>query len=269
MYYLIDYHIHTSISPDGKDSIIDVCESAISKGLKEIVITEHCEMHRKDWALQYYDLKRYKNEILEVREKFKGKVEIKTGIELGQPYRNPKEAKNIIKFFPYDYIIGSLHKMPNNIDVGKLDLTTITLDKLCLEYLKQLAELVRCGMFDCVGHLDLIKRYSTNYYKQRITLIKYYDLLVDILKNIIENGKGIEINTSGLRQAPKETMPGLDVIKLYKNLGGEIITIGSDSHNKNDVGKNVIDALRLCEEAGFKHVTTFNNREPYWKKIYE
>lgn len=268
MYYLIDYHIHTSISPDGKDSIIDVCESAISKGIKEIAITEHCEMHRKDWALQYYDLERYKNEILEAKEKFKNKIEIRLGIELGQPYRNPKEAEDIIKSFSYDYIIGSLHKMTNDIDVGKLDLTTITLDDLCLEYLKQLNELIRCGMFDCLGHMDLIKRYSTNYYKQRITLLKYYDILVNILKKIIESGKGIEINTSGLRQAPKETMPGLDVIKLYKNLGGEIITIGSDSHNKNDVGKNVIDALRLCEKAGFKYITIFNNRKPYWKKIH-
>lgn len=268
MYYLIDYHIHTSISPDGKDSIMQVCESAINKGLKEIAITEHCEMHRKDWVFQYYDLQKYKNEILEVRENFKGKIEIRAGIELGQPYRNLKESEELIGSFNYDYVIGSLHKMTNNIDLGKLDLTTITLDNLCLEYLQQLDQMVVCGKFDCLGHLDLIKRYSTNYYKQRITLIKYYDFLVDILKKIIENGKGIEINTSGLRQAPKETMPGIDVIKLYKSLGGEIITVGSDSHNKSDVGKNIIDALKLCEEVGFKYITTFNNRKPYWKKIY-
>lgn len=226
-------------------------------------------MHRKDWISQYYNLQRYKDEILEAREKFNGKIEIRSGLELGQPYRNPKEAEDLLSSFAYDYVIGSLHKMPNNIDVGKLDLKTIKLDDLCLQYLEQLKEMVRYVNFDCLGHLDLIKRYSTNHYKQRITLAAYPDMLKEILKSIIKSGKGIEINTSGLRQAPKETMPGLDVIKLYKSLGGEIITVGSDSHNKNDVGRDVMNGLKLAEEAGFRYITVFNSRKPLWKKICE
>ena len=134
-------------------------------------------------------------------------------------------------------------------------------------YINQIKQMVTLADFDCVGHLDLIKRYSTKTYNTRITLIVQYELLKEVLKLIISKGKGIEINTSGLRQAPRETMPGVDVLKLYHELGGEILTIGSDAHRAEDVAEGIDIAIENAKQAGFKHLTVFNNRKPEWVPV--
>jgi len=85
----------------------------------------------------------------------------------------------------------------------------------------------------------------------------------------VQSGKGIEINTSGLRQSPKEAFPGLDVVKLYRNMGGEILTIGSDAHMAEDVGRGLKEALDMAREAGFRHITVYNRRKPEWVSITE
>jgi histidinol-phosphatase (PHP family) len=104
-------------------------------------------------------------------------------------------------------------------------------------------------------------------YNKRITLMVQYELLKEVLKLIISKGKGIEINTSGLRQAPMETMPGVDVLKFYHELGGEILTIGSDAHRAEDVAEGIDTAIENAKQAGFKHLTIFNNRKPEWVPI--
>lgn len=153
------------------------------------------------------------------------------------------------------------------MDVSELDFSSMTIDELCSIYLEELRNLTDWGNFDCIGHLDLIKRYCTDYYRTRITLLYKYDFLKIIFETLIQNGIGIEINTSGLRQMPKETMPGIDVLKLYRELGGEVLTIGSDAHYASDVGKGVTEAIELAKEAGFEYLTLFNNRVPEWKRI--
>ena len=117
-----------------------------------------------------------------------------------------------------------------------------------------------------MAHLDLIKRYAANF-DIKVSLIDYKDQIVEILKIIIENGKGIEVNTSGLRQSSKKCLPDLDIVSLYKELGGEIITVGSDAHTAKDVGKGIKEGLDLIEAAGFNYVTVYNERKPIMIKI--
>lgn len=267
MDFLCDYHIHTNISPDAEDTIKDVCLSAIKKGIKEIAITEHFEAHRPDWGSNYYNLIYYREKISEAREMFKGKIQVKSGIELGQPYICSQVVETLLDSYSYDYVIGSVHKFDKGIDISKLNLEEITLQELAQRYFEKLNQLTEWGNFDCLGHIDLIKRHGTDFYKQRISLCSYMDSLQCILKKIIQKGKGIEINTSGLRQKPKETMPGIDVLKCYKKLGGEVLTIGSDAHKAEDVGKGIRLALVAAMEAGFSYITVFTNRNPLWKKI--
>jgi histidinol-phosphatase (PHP family) len=155
------------------------------------------------------------------------------------------------------------------MDVSQLDFGAIRSDDLCETYIKELEQLAVWGRFDCIGHLDLIKRYSANFYKSRVTLMSKHDLLKKVFKIIIPMGRGIEINTSGLRQGPRETMPGLDVLKLYRSLGGEILTIGSDAHCMLDQGRGINDAMELAAEAGFKYITVFDSRKPSFVRITE
>ncbi|WP_139264136.1 hypothetical protein [Clostridium magnum] len=118
-----------------------------------------------------------------------------------------------------------------------------------------------------MGYIDLIKRYSIDQYRTRVTLMTQQELMKEVFKILISKGKGIEINTSELRQAPKETMPGIDVLKLYRELGGDVLTIGSDAHYAQDVSKGLDIAIESAKQAGFKYLTLFNNRIPEYIRI--
>ncbi len=269
MKYLIDYHMHSTYSSDGHNTITEMCQSAVDKGIGEIAITDHFEPSMADSHCLFYNQKGYWAYMTKAKQTFKGKLKIKLGVELGQPHLFPEASNSILESFPYDYVLASVHKLPEGMDVSELDYSRIGEEELCGMYLGQLRELIYWNNFDCIGHLDLIKRYSAAVYKKNITLTCRYELLKEVLQLVIANGKGIEINTSGLRQTPKETMPGLDVLKLYRKLGGEILTTGSDAHFAEDVGKGLREAVELAKEAGFRFITVYNERKPDWVSITE
>ncbi|MDD4504116.1 MAG: histidinol-phosphatase HisJ family protein [Clostridiaceae bacterium] len=267
MNYLIDYHVHSIYSHDGRNTIMELCQSAVRKGIREIAITDHFEPSIEDECCSFYNQKGYWADITKAKQTFKSKLKIKLGVELGHPHLFPKISNAILEDFPYDYVLGSVHKLPEGIDVSEIDYEKISAEELCSMYLRQIKELIYWNDFECIGHLDLIKRYSSVVYKKNITLACQYEFLKEVLQLAINNGKGIEINTSGLRQTPKETMPGLDVLKLYRDLGGEILTIGSDAHIAEDVGKGLEEAAELARTAGFRFITVFNSRKPEWVSI--
>lgn len=269
MNYLMDYHVHSIYSSDGHDTITELCKNAVSKGIKEIAITDHFEPTIEDEYCLYYNQKGYWAYITKAKQEFRGILKIKLGVELGQPHLFPETSGAILADFPYDYVLASAHKLPEGMDVSEIDYGKIGEEELCAMYLRQLRELLDWNDFDCIGHLDLIKRYSSAVYKRNISLSCQYELLKEVLQLAIHRGKGIEINTSGLRQTPKEMMPGLDVLKLYRDLGGEILTIGSDAHSAEDVGKGLEEAAELASTAGFRFITAFSRREPEWVRITE
>lgn len=269
MNYLVDYHIHSMHSVDSRSSIQEICQSAIEKGLQEIAITDHFEPTAGDELYSFYDQKAYWADIMNAKQFFRGKLKIKMGVELGQPHYFLEGAQNVMEDFPYDYVIGSAHKQKDGRDMSELNYSTMKMEDVCSMYLEQINLLLKWEDFDCVGHLDLVKRYSALTYGKNLTLSCQYELLTQVLRNIIAKGKGIEINTSGLRQAPKETMPGLDVLEIYHKLGGEILTIGSDAHKKEDIGKGIIEAIELAKQAGFTYISVFDERKPKQIKIVE
>ena len=269
MNFLVDYHVHSIYSSDGHNTIMEMCESAVNNGIGEIAITDHFEPNIADEYGSSYNQKGYWAHINKARQAFKGRLNIKLGVELGQPHLFSEASSAVIADFPYDYIIASVHKLPAGMDIKELDYSRIGEEELCEMYLRQLKQLVYWNNFDCIGHLDLIKRYSAPVYKKNISLTCRHELLKGVLQLAVQSGKGIEINTSGLRQSPKEAFPGLDVVKLYRNMGGEILTIGSDAHMAEDVGRGLKEALDMAREAGFRHITVYNRRKHEWVSITE
>ncbi|HYF75013.1 MAG TPA: histidinol-phosphatase HisJ family protein [Candidatus Nitrosocosmicus sp.] len=269
MSYLIDYHMHSTYSADGHNTIMELCRGAVNKGISEIAVTDHFEPCKADDKCLFYNQKGYWADMAKARQAFKGKLKIKLGVELGQPHLFPAVSDAILADFPYDYVIASAHKLPEGMDVSEVEYEKIAEEDICAKYLGQLKDLVNWGNFNCIGHLDLIKRYSAAVYKKNISLACQYELLKEVFQLAIAKGKGIEINTSGLRQTPKETMPGLDVLRLYKELGGVILTTGSDAHFAEDVGKGLEEAVALASEAGFRFITVFSDRKPEWISITE
>ncbi len=267
--HLLDYHIHTKYSFDGQEEIDDICEKAIERGMKEIALTDHMDIfsdkeygHILDCDSLYKDIKRAK-------DKYEGRLKVKLGVELGQPQANPGENTKFLKEYgkELDYVIGSIHNMKDDIDVYYYDFSKLDCNEVYSEYLDWLIELATGYDFDVMGHLTYPMRYMFEREQKRIDLSPFEERFRKLFKILIEKGKGIEINTSGLVQPINETMPPVELVKLYKKCGGEIITVGSDAHKIEYVSSTISKGYEILEAAGFKYITSFTKRNPEFIKI--
>lgn len=260
-YITADYHVHSTISPDGKGTMEEMCNAAIAEGIEEVAFTDHYEFYSGGITRKYFNreyLNRYFEELDKCRQIYEGRLIIRSAMEFGQLHLEPEKASGIIRSCPFDYLIGSVHKI-DNIDLSQMEFREDTTQDIAGAYYSHLLELARTGDFDCLGHLDLCKRHCRkaglpDYYD------KYEDRIVQVLVALIERGKGIEVNTSGLRQSTGQTMPGLRCLKLYRELGGTVITVGSDAHRPEDVGSGFAETLSLIKEAGFDRIARYEKR---------
>lgn len=267
--YLTDYHIHTKYSPDSKISIDKRCKWAIENKIDEICITDHIE----NWSngKDEYLVPDYKNLIIDVekaREKYKNKLKIKIGGELGIYYSLLKEANNIILSKDLDYVLGSYHQVRDLRLHPKGELFVkndrITAYNIYFEHV--LDTLKNFDNFDCHGHLDVIARYNL-YENKDFKYIEHKELVDEILKLTVEKGKGLEINVGSVHYKLKQFHPTIEVLKAFKNLGGEIVTIGSDSHALDNVNKDLILAQEMLKNAGFHYLSTYDKRKPNFIKL--
>ena len=136
------------------------------------------------------------------------------------------------------------------------------LDAMFEEYLKELLLMVKWGGFDILAHLTYPLRYIVGENHRTIDLKRHSDLIDEILRAAAQSGKALEINTSGLRQPLGETLPTLPFIQRFREFGGEYVTVGSDAHFAEDLGKGVNEGMEIARQAGFSHVTLFQNRTP-------
>lgn len=264
--FLYDYHTHSWHSSDGTDPVRELCSKALAANLNEIAITDHFEPTAGNEQYPYYKPDSYFYEVLKARAVFGEQLNIKYGVELGQPHRYPEFSEKLIETHPYDYVLASAHKMDGNLDFGEIEYDGNNSPYYCEKYLDEVKKLAEWNKFDCIGHLDLPKRYAAKY-GVNLRFMDFKEQLEEIFGILIRNGKGIEINTSGLRQHAGECLPDLDIVAFYKSLGGEILTVGSDAHCAADVGAGVRDGIEMAKAAGFEHMTVYTNRKPYKLKI--
>lgn len=267
-----DYHIHSRLSPDGHCSMIDLCETAVKLGLTEVAMTDHFEFYTPDvdqskggkpvffYPFNQEYLDRYFSLLQQCREALGDRLRILSGIEIGQPYVNPDYAREIMAHNSWDFVIGSVHKL-DNIDLGQMDYPEIDLNQLAERNLSLLYRMADQEDFDVLGHVDLIKRYAA---RRGVTvhLRDYPDQLMSIFRRLAERGKGIEINTSGIRQEAGEALPSLEILKLYRQAGGEIVTVGSDAHVLEHLGKDFDIVADMLRQAGFSYLTRYRSRVP-------
>jgi histidinol-phosphatase (PHP family) len=229
--YLSDYHTHSKKSIDGHNSVMEMCKKAIKKGIKEIAITDHFEPTLRDQNHSFYNAEENLLEISNVRKVLGKHIKIKFGIELGQPHIYLKSSKTIVDNYPFDYVLASAHKMKDDIDFGQLDYSKIDVDYYCRLYLNELKELAKCNLYDCIGHLDLVKRYGAKY-GINISLIDYKEELEEILKILINKGKGIK------EAVDIAEVAGFKYITLFNNRQAEWIKIGPNKvfyYSKNQL----------------------------------
>lgn len=266
-----DYHIHSSFSGDSVEDLDRICKKAKELGIKEIAITDHMDLdvegtsNSSDFVL---NLDEYVPTILRLKDQYKSDLDIKLGMEFGIQKHLGKKGDEIIRKYPFDFIISSVH----SVDRLLLDQKEFWKDKTREEahdkyFLEILESVKNFNEFSVQGHFDYITRYGGIDKKGFIDYIRYQEVIDEILKNIISKGKGIEINTSGVRYNENRFYPCDDIIKRYFKLGGEIITIGSDSHKASDLGKDFKKAYDFLESIGVKYISSFDQLDVSFKKI--
>ena len=275
---LIDMHTHTDFSPDAKSSLFDMCKRAEELGLLAYAVTDHCDVNFWDktddkgiidydmYGSGEYALKSIE-QVTKLKEIFPNLI---CGIELGQPLQNLDKAEIIANDSMLDFIIGSHHMNKGENDFYYLQYDKMNSDeinKLLENAFIQTYEMCQWGKFDVLGHLTYPLRYITGECGIEVDMSKFDDVISEIFKTLIQNGNGIEINTSGLRQKYGKTFPDLKYVKMYKEFGGEILTIGSDAHCVKDLGKGIEQGIEIAKQTGFKYVTYYKNRTPEFIKI--
>lgn len=274
---VFDYHIHSQYSgdiPAGKGSTVnELCEAAIQKGFREIAITDHCDIDGVYYgAFPKLDIAGVYRDIVKARAQYAGRLNILFGIEIGQAWHMPKEAKFLIDRFEFDYVIGSVHSVRGILDFADLKMREMSDGELLAlweKYIGEMKELLDWGYFSTLAHITYPYRYLKFAGKESLIDLEkkgraYFE---DILKKAIEKGVSLEVNTSGLRQGLGQTLPNTDLIKFYKELGGEMITIGSDAHHARNLGADIRETAELLKSLGFQYITRYQDRKPYMQKI--
>lgn len=262
-----DYHLHTTFSHDGISTMEEHIQNAIKLGLKEICFTEHYDIYDglKNNTLKTIDVENYVENFKQYQEKYKNQINLKLGIEIGLQPDIKETISNMVRQYPFDFIIGSSHiTCKKDIAMDASFFEGLIQKEAYTKYFREVLENIKIyDEFDVYGHIDYIVRYG-GYENKTIKYSYYKEILDEILINIINKGKGIEINTSGYRYGLQEPHPNFEILTRYKELGGKMITIGSDAHKIQDVCSDFEKATDLLKEIGYTSYTVFKNREPRW-----
>jgi histidinol-phosphatase (PHP family) len=261
-----DYHIHTGFSIDSETRMVAVCEAAISRGLKEIAFTDHADFGPADLP-DYFCPGEYLAAIERCRARYGDRLTIRAGVEMGEPHIFAREAEAVLSAGDFDLVLGSAHYADGLQVAWKAHYFEQPLRQAYEAYFRQVVRLAAEGDFDVLGHLDLVKRDALKFGKTYDGPEPYADMIRAALRSVAERGKGIEINTSPLRRGQPEPCPSLEVLCWYRELGGEILTVGSDAHTPDDVGSCLDVAVDMARSVGFTRLARFEQRRLAWIAI--
>lgn len=256
----IDYHMHTWFSADSEANPREHILKAIEEGLEEICFSDHRDFHYPYCPFEL-DVENYFHEIKLLKEEYKDQIKIKIGVEIGLDLDYIDEINEFIDSYDFDYVIGSIHVIhqtefydPADFFKGK------TKEEAHREFFMNTLECVKTfDCFNCLGHLDYIARYGP-YKDKSVHHELYKDIIDEIFNVLIEKNKGIEVNTSGYKDLKTCGFPNFELVQRYYDLGGRIITVGTDSHTSDRVGEHVDDVIKEYQRIGFEDISTFSKR---------
>ena len=239
---MIDTHVHSIFSVDGKNTIEENIIAAIKNGLKIICFTEHFDMNKNDYGYLFYKEEAYFDEIKRQQDKYSDNLLILKGIEFSEPHIYRKELEEFHKK-DYDFILGSIHWIGNNWIGDKKYTEKYSLENLYKLHYEETLNACISGGFDSLAHIDFPKMYLKEKYEP-------IELIRQIVTEIVKSNISIEINTSPLRKGFYEYYPSDVILNEYFRNGGKYYTVGSDSHIKTDIGADLekihINNLKPC-----------------------
>ena len=270
---IADLHVHSDFSGDSKAMMKSMLERGIELGLKKICFTDHMDYDypHKGGISFMFDPEPYVNMLLLLKEQYKNRIEILIGIELGLQPQILEHVQKLMKEYSFDFVIGSTHVVDYVDPYLPIYWESCTREEGIRNYFRTIIDNCRRfqDFFQVYGHLDYIIRYvpTADGKKVDYSYEKYRELLDEALLTILECQKGIEINTAGLKYGLGYAHPKTEVLKRYRELGGELITIGSDAHKPEDLCYDFHLIPEYLKDLGFKYYTTFKNGKPVYERL--
>ncbi len=259
----IDSHLHTGFSADSDTAPALQIERAIALGMPALTITDHQDFDGPPDVMDFtFDTDAYWDALLLLKEQYRDQIDLLIGVELGLQTDIPTDLASYAAANPFDLIIGSTHFCDGMDPYDSIFFEGRPEEAAYRSYFEEeLKNLKAYDCFDVAGHLDFVVRYGPNkntYYSYE----KYRDVFDEILKVLIEKGKGIECNTAGFKAGLGHPHPAEAILKRYRELGGEILTLGSDAHVPRYLAHGFDQIGGLLKACGFRHYTVFKNRKP-------
>ena len=276
MKIIADIHLHSNFSSDGKSSAREMVLSAIEKGMKIITFTDHVDIdyplcpNPKTGEVEIFNklnIDEYRNALETLQDEFRDKLQILIGVETGlQPNASiHSRTKDFTDRLKPDFIIASTHCACGQVLAPYSFFSGRTQEEAYRKYLEEvLANLNMTDNFDTTAHLDFVERYypAESIDEKLLKYNQFADIIDEILLTIIRKDKALEINTAGIRYGLGVAHPSTEVLLRYKELGGKLITIGSDAHKACDIAADFGTVAECLQEIGFDSYCIFKNRKP-------
>jgi len=254
----LDAHLHTNLSPDSDVPIDVYAAAAAERGIAELLITDHVDFDARDPAFEYSTYEDRARSVREAAERWAPHgVAIRFGAELTWNRRWEDDIRAHVAAHRYDFTIGSVHDWPDSPYRPERVATWARgreLPALVQPYLDEVAAGARSGLFDTMGHLDVVKRYLWAHVPAG-AFEPLPELLEPVLEALVESGTALEVNTSGLRQQPGETYPTAATVARFREMGGRRVTTGSDAHRADTFAFGLDAGYAAAAGAGFRELT--------------
>lgn len=269
--YKADSHIHSNFSGDSMEKLENIIERAIETGMDEITITDHLDLEFPgEINIFELDFKTYVETLKKLKNLYKNNIKIKIGIELGLQPQLKDKYDEIFNCEDIDFIIGSFHCVRGMDVADRKFFEKYSKDEAHRIYFEEILNTIDLfPKINVCGHLDFINRYGRSVYDdyKKINFEMHRELIDKILIKLIEKNIGIEINTSALRYGLRDFHPCRKILKRYKELGGKIITMGSDAHRALDIMRDFDKARDVLKEIGFEKFCIFEKRKAEYKEL--
>ena len=265
----VDCHNHSTLSPDGFDTPLDMAARACGLGIKHFALTDHIEIEQfDDGKWDYWGaLDRSYAAYLEIKEKYAGRMNVYYGAELGQPLYDLPLAERILAERDFDFVLGSQHRTKTYPSLNQVPDSDEDRLRCMDEYFEEQLALAQWGRFCSLSHLNFPLRFLCYNGEHYIDMSRYADIIDEILKTIIGKDIAMEVNSSGIRKGLGVSMPGADIVRRYRELGGKMITIGSDAHRSADVGADIPQCIQMLKACGFDEICVFSKKTPMFINI--
>lgn len=257
---LIDTHTHSINSFDGNHTVDEMCEGVIKNGGVGICITDHCDIDMSDYEPQAFD--KAFNDVEKAKVKYADRLSVYNGLELGQGIYMKKRSLEVLNGHDYDFILGSIHNLENMEDFYFLDYKQYDVYELLQRYFEDLLKLAEWNVTDSLAHLTYPLRYIVAREHIAVDMSRFDDIINLIFEVIIQNNKALELNVSGLFMPINDTLPNINYIKRFHDMGGKYVTVGTDSHYNDKVCIGLNKGYDILKQCGFDYFTVFEKREP-------